>query len=103
NGQKVPLYTSSTSSIGPGDYIEFYGKHNIGDLENVLYQNDTMQPHIYYSLFNDTSIYYLTISTNPSPRYTKPGNNLINLPPKETYSNYATRQFYTSTYIAGQY
>ena len=57
NGKQVPIFVStSNSSFSSSDYIEFYGKHNIGDVDSVLYANDSLQPDIYYSLFNDTSI-----------------------------------------------
>ena len=51
--------------IGPNDYIEFYGQKNDGSLDSILYKGDlyknpVRQPNPYYSLFNDTSMYFLT-------------------------------------------
>ncbi len=104
NGQAVPLYISSSSTLGPNDYIEFYGVKNIGDVDSFLYRNDSMQTHPYYSLFNDTSTYYLTIRTSGvNPRYSEALNNLSSLPPKETYFTHISRQVYTIGYIAGKY
>jgi hypothetical protein len=102
NGQTVPIYVSSNSTFGSNDFIEFYGKKNIGDLDTVLYANDSLQPHIYYSLFNDTSIYYLTIKTNGgNPRFTPVTNDLTNPPSPEPYFMFASRQIYTGQNIQG--
>ena len=102
NGQTVPIFVSSNGTFGSSDFIEFYGKKNIGDLDSVLYANDSLQPHIYYSLFNDTSIYYLTIkTTGGNPRFTPVTNDLTNAPPAEPYFMFASRQIYTSQNIQG--
>ena len=102
NGQAVPIYVSSNSTFGSNDYIEFYGKKNIGDVDSALYANDSLQPHTYYSLFNDTSIYYLTIKTNGgNARYTPVTNDLTNPPSPEPYFMFASRQVYTGLNIQG--
>ena len=102
NGQAVPLYISSSTTLGSNDYIEFYGKKNIGDVDTSLYANDSLQPHIYYSLFTDTSIYYLTIKTSGgNPRFTAVANNLNNPPAAESYFMFASRQIYTGLNIQG--
>src|ERR1017187_8468735 len=36
NGQQVPIYVANNNA-----YIEFYGKHNIGDVDSFLYKVDT--------------------------------------------------------------
>lgn len=43
-----------------GDYILFYGKPNDGELDAELYDSASYRPNPYYSLFNDTSTYFLT-------------------------------------------
>jgi hypothetical protein len=104
NGQPVPIYVSAATTMGINDYIDFYGKKNIGDVDSILYKNGSYQPHPYYSLFNDTSIYYLTVRTNQgNPRFTPVVNNLSNPPAAETYFIYASRQILTSQNIQGAY
>lgn len=104
NGQKVPIYVSSTTHLGPNDYIDFYGKKNIGDLDSMLYANGDIQAHPYYSLFTDTSIYYLTIKTiGSNPRITETTNNLVNPPAKENYFTQIVRQVYANRYYEGKY
>ncbi|MBL0098401.1 MAG: hypothetical protein IPP46_19345 [Bacteroidetes bacterium] len=48
--------------FGPGDYLEFYGKGNDGAFDTKLYDVPESQPNPYYSLYNDTSAYFLTYS-----------------------------------------
>ena len=80
NGAKVPIYISTDSLFTSIDYIEFYGKKNVGDVDSMLYKNGNLQPHPYYSLFNDTSTYYLTTTTSTNnPRFTEVQNNLGNI------------------------
>ena len=42
------------------DFIEFYGRANDGSQDSLLYRPHKAQPHAYYSLFNDTTAYFLT-------------------------------------------
>lgn len=66
NGQEVPMYIEGDSDgvFDVTDYIEFYGKKNDGWLDTALYQGRLNQPNPYYSLINDTSIYFLTWNTS---------------------------------------
>ncbi len=48
--------------MNTGDFIEFYGMHNDGWYDSALYANHADQPNPNYSMFNDTAIYYLSIS-----------------------------------------
>lgn len=85
-GQEVPVFTSSEGSFDDQDYIEFYGKKNRSELDYHLFANpeeDMMNPR--YSLYTDTSAYFLTWNTdNSADRYTDTNNDLTNLPVKET-------------------
>jgi hypothetical protein len=62
-GQQQYIYVRSKTtnlSEANGDYIEFYGQYNDGAEDSLLYYNIKFLPNPYYSLFNDTSTYYLT-------------------------------------------
>ncbi|HWB65146.1 MAG TPA: hypothetical protein VG603_16635, partial [Chitinophagales bacterium] len=77
NGQQVPLYISSSTTLSSTDYIDFYGQKNIGDVDSSLYRSADLQPHPYYSLFTDTSIYYLTVTSSvANKRYVEVVNDL---------------------------
>ena len=78
-GQEIPIYTSN-------DYIEFFGMWNRGQLDTFLYAHPSDQFHPDYSLFTDSSAYFLTGGDMPDPnRYLPDTTDLTNLPPKETY------------------
>jgi len=66
-GEEQYIYVSGESDgvFNSSDYIEFYGKHNDGSLDSTLYKGElynkpVIQPNPYYSLFSDSSIYFLT-------------------------------------------
>ncbi|MEZ4897648.1 MAG: C25 family cysteine peptidase [Saprospiraceae bacterium] len=63
NGQEVPLRIS-------GEYLEFVGQQNRGEIDAFLYEGgeaDQLNP--YYSLYTDTSVYYLTWGPGEHRRY----------------------------------
>ncbi|HVU53895.1 MAG TPA: C25 family cysteine peptidase [Puia sp.] len=63
NGQEVPIYTSvSSGTLGPSDYIEFWGKMNDGAPDQVLYRSPTYQHTKHWSLETDTATYFLTVN-----------------------------------------
>ncbi|HEY4799607.1 MAG TPA: C25 family cysteine peptidase, partial [Bacteroidia bacterium] len=66
-GQEQYIYVKGEADgvFNSSDYLEFYGQKNDGSLDSVLYKgylyNQTVrQPNPYYSLFSDTSAYFLT-------------------------------------------
>lgn len=65
-GQEVPvlLNEKTPGSFSSGDYIQFYGQRNDGALDAVLYNNPADQPHTDYSIFTDTSAYFLTLGSS---------------------------------------
>lgn len=110
NGQAVPIYVSASSTFGNSDFIEFYGKKNIGDVDSVLYPVPGFQPHTYYSLSTDTSIYYLTVNnlTN-NARLTFVNNDTASIPSltkdlffwQKTFVTYTTNFFQGKPYVLG--
>ena len=66
-GQEQYIYIKGQTDgmFNSADYIEFYGQKNDGALDSTLYTGvlnnmPVRQPNPYYSLFNDTSAYFLT-------------------------------------------
>lgn len=67
-GQEQYIYVQDNNGdkfLNGNDYIEFYGQKNDGSLDEELYKGDlylnpARQPNPYYSLFSDTSAYFLT-------------------------------------------
>ncbi|GLR19013.1 putative type IX secretion system sortase PorU2 [Portibacter lacus] len=65
NGDAYPFYVSNKSELQSGDFIEFYGRKNRGELDAIFYENaETMQLNPEYSLFTDTSAYFLSWNTS---------------------------------------
>jgi hypothetical protein len=61
-GEETPLFVSSGESpLGPADFLEFVGRKNRGELDRFLYADpgkEQFNPE--YSLYSDTSVYFLT-------------------------------------------
>ncbi len=71
-----------------GDVIEFYGKHNDGKKDSVLYTNGNILLNPYYSLYSDTAIYFLTWNTsNTNHRFTVSNDT--------TFSSYVPAPYFT--------
>lgn len=65
NGQQVPIYVAGASdnSFDPGDYIEFYGTANDGQIDAPLYVDAASHTNPNVSLANDSAIYFLSWNT----------------------------------------
>ncbi len=101
-GEEAPVYVSTNSIFGANDYIEFYGEKNRASLDNYLYVNpddELLNPE--YSLFTDTSAYFLTWKTtaDPTNRFQTVQNDLTNLPNKEQYFMHEEKAIFSSTNI----
>lgn len=63
-GREIPIYTSTENAFSSDDYLEFYGQKNRGWLDQFLYIEPEYQVNPEYSLFSDTSAYFLTWKTD---------------------------------------
>ncbi len=67
NGMQVPIQTSTEGPFSKSDQLYFYGRKNRTDLEKVLFHDPEHQMlNPAYSLFTDTSVYFLTVSPGAS-------------------------------------
>ncbi|PHN01464.1 putative type IX secretion system sortase PorU2 [Flavilitoribacter nigricans] len=87
-GREIPIHTSRNGTLGAGDFIEFYGVQNRSELDRHLFtdpEEDLLNPE--YSLFTDSSTYFLTWTTAGSPtlRYTSIDNALTGAPAPEPW------------------
>jgi hypothetical protein len=105
NGRQVPIYLSNNSTLGVSDYIEFYGRKNRGEMDSLLYANGNLQPNVNFSLFSDTSVYFLTTTNNPGAnlRFVDVPNDLNNLPAKENYYWRTIINETVGTFLEGKY
>jgi len=81
-GKEQTIFTSTGDSFSSGDYIEFFGTKNRGDLDEYLFQDPTQEmANPDYSMFTDSSAYFLTWSDVPSTsRFGNISNELNNAP-----------------------
>ncbi len=80
-GKEVPFYPSVTGTLGSDDYLQFYGEKNRGDLDEFLMLPGENLLNPEYSLFTDTTAYFLTWSDTPSANLITEINNDITNPP----------------------
>lgn len=78
-GAEIPIYITN-------DSIEFYGVKNRGEMDRFLYADPADQFNPRYSLFTDSSAYFLTWRDSVSEQqFEETSNDLSNPPPKEEY------------------
>jgi hypothetical protein len=65
--QAIYVAGEADHHFDPVDFLEFYGRANNGAPDSLLYQPTGAQPHAYYSLFNDTTAYFLTWRLDRQP------------------------------------
>ncbi len=81
--QAIYVDGEADGHLDTDDFLEFYGQRNDGAPDSLLYRPYSAQPHRYYTLFNDTTAYFLTWSTGagqPGKRmaaYTDTTGNLV--------------------------
>ena len=99
-GQQEPVFTSTDGLLSPQDYLEFFGARNRDAVDRYLFENpDQENLNPWYSLFNDTTAYYLCWETGGQPlRYLPLPNDLSNPPAKEPYC-WSETGFYSSGYL----
>ena len=95
NGQEVPIYTSTSGTFGPGDYIEFWGQINDGVPDKPLYRSAAYQHTTKWSLETDTAVYFLTVNPTGSTFHSVNTTN-------DVASSTLTPEPYL-TYTAGSY
>lgn len=62
--QHIWVEGQDDGGFDPGDYMLFYGTYNDGKLDTELYRSPNEQPHAYMSLYQDSSVYFITWNNN---------------------------------------
>ena len=65
--QAIYIEGEADKRIDAADFLEFYGQANDGVPDSLLYVPHSAQPHPYYSLFSDTTAYFLTWRLDNKP------------------------------------
>ncbi len=86
-GEQVAIYVSTDEVFGAGDFIEFYGFRNRGELDRHLYRipdQDMLNPM--YSMYTDRRPYYLSLNpADTTIRVSSLLNDINNPPASEPY------------------
>lgn len=103
-GEQAPVHTSTEGLFSSTDFFEFFGERNRDALDRHLFENpDQENLNPWYSLFNDTTAYYLTWATGDQPlRYATVDNDLSNPPSKEAFCWSTTGVTYTNVLFKRQ-
>ncbi len=105
-GQEIPIYLQGEGDgvFNGADFIEFFGEENDGTLDSALYENGNngmLNPA--YSIFNDTSFYYLTWNSSTSNlRYTLETDTTFSTYSPSLYYIFKARQTGGTTYYEGE-
>ncbi len=93
NGQQIPVWLEggAGTNLQQGDAVIFAGRRNRGDDELWAYgDNPTLQGSTYFSLFSDTTWYWLTWNGEAGLRY-------IDTDPNQAIANPATVESFRDT------
>jgi hypothetical protein len=106
-GAEVPIYVEGEADgqIDTTDFIEFFGEYNSGWLDEKVYRSPQEWGNPYYSLFNDTAIYFLTWGGNTGNLRYQVYSDLDYSQSGLNAHNYIFReeiQVYSSTYFFGE-
>lgn len=100
--QYVFVNGESDNSFDPGDYLEFYGKKNDGIPDVPLYRTPQEQPHTLFSLYTDTSCYFLTWTiSKPGLRYTLFNDTAYSTFTPELYFMHTINTSYSEAFYEG--
>jgi hypothetical protein len=97
NGQEEYIWVEGESdgTINANDFIEFYGKKNDGIMDSSLYVGGSAkQLNPYYSLYNDTAIYFLTWNSSLN-------NHRLTNPNDTAFSAYTPAPYFSDHEIFG--
>jgi hypothetical protein len=107
NGIEQPVYIRGENDgvFNNDDFIEFYGEKNDGTFDTQLYTSPSAQPHLWYSLYSDTAVYFLTILPDTTvvvaKRYTLAADLNFNSYTAEPYFIHEEKVFPANEYVDG--
>jgi len=64
-GEEYPVHRSTEGVGSADDYLLFYGERNRGRIDQFIYTDDVEMFNPEYSLVNDNSAYFVTVSDTP--------------------------------------
>ncbi|QMU27920.1 putative type IX secretion system sortase PorU2 [Adhaeribacter radiodurans] len=103
-GREVAIYVQGQEDgvLNPGDYLEFYGQRNDGQLDREFYKNPQDHANSYFSLYTDTAAYFLTVAPLPGKRAENFNLPATGLQP-EPWHRAERLKLYTAEYQGGAF
>ena len=90
------------SVIDPEDFILVYAERNDSYFDQQMYEDSTHNPNPYYSLYNDTIYYFISVgSTNSTKRYNVDTDKNFNGYTSSKFFKYTDYKYYHSQYSGG--
>ena len=101
NPSKIQLWFRGVeqSVYVDGTDLYFYGKGNDGALDSLMYEPYSARSSKYYSLFSDTTYYFVTIGTADGKRISP---NAAGAATMQTHHRHTETIFFTDEYYEGQ-
>ncbi|MCK9612793.1 MAG: C25 family cysteine peptidase [Bacteroidales bacterium] len=101
--QHIFISGENDNVFNTGDYIEIYAEKNDGSLDAPLYKNPDAQANKNYSLFNDSSAYFITWNNSLNNLRVLADNDInFTAYTPVPYIYVLSRLDYTNAYYAGQ-
>ncbi|MFL5729703.1 MAG: hypothetical protein ACJ75J_09490, partial [Cytophagaceae bacterium] len=100
--QAILVKGQADNSFDNADSLFFYGQINDGKMETSLYLSPAYQPHTYYSLFNDTSAYFLTWTSSGNGKRMPQFSAANTAQAVSPYQIHRDLTLYTTEYDRGQ-
>ncbi len=98
HGQEIALYKTTQGLLKEGDFLEFYAKKRDGTSDSLLYSPPSAMPHPYYSLFSDTTYYFLTVGNEIGKKIKQTSFNPNHAHKPEPYHRARERFLYTDEF-----
>jgi Peptidase family C25/Interleukin-like EMT inducer len=97
--QYIYVEGESDGVFNTGDFIEFYAQKNDGALDSLLYVNTPFVPNPYYSLINDTAVYFLTWNNLTSNHRMLPETDVnFNIPASNYFIKDEVQEYHVGYY-----
>lgn len=106
-GQEQAIYFKhnqqpADQNFESGEYLEFYGERNDGEMDAKMYRPASAQPNKYSNLYSDSSAYFLTVNPFPVQGKRMESSDLVNTGiAKETFHNAEQLRVYRNEYAIG--
>ncbi len=104
SGKQIPIFVKTDGLFSSGDYIEFFARPNDGELDQLLFEQESDHANPEKSLFDDARVYFLVSDqTGEHLRINNVSNETDGpLPSKEEFFYYTSRNNLFTSFHSGE-